>query len=245
MPYTLTIDLVAPTALAGKNVTGFLIDTSGVEVVAPTQVGMVEIGFGMFQWTTSIPDGFRGSVVFSDADNVNARYGVAAINPQETENTDVKTSHVTSVGGGGTVTVTPQDPVGDGTFQIIRYNTFIGTLENFVPSITWEAIYFTVKDRMSQPDASAVVQIKLSNPADPGDGLQVLDGATPGDKSWGFLVYDDQNDKLTISLADDATSLLPLLCAAPWDVKVIDAIGGNRVGYGTIYIEDAVTQTLV
>lgn len=70
------------------------VDTSGADTGSVISTGFVEDGTSgnYLFFTSAIPDGFQGSVRFYDTGAPSTSLGLAAINPTETENADVKTS---------------------------------------------------------------------------------------------------------------------------------------------------------
>lgn len=96
MAYTLTINLALGAGRAGlADLRAQLLDTDAADVGAEISTGFAEIGGGNYLWTSAaIPDGHRGGVKFYRAADVGTILASASINPQETENADIKTSEV-------------------------------------------------------------------------------------------------------------------------------------------------------
>lgn len=70
-----------------------LLNTAGATVGGAIATGFVEIGSGWYTWVnTNMPDGHRGSVKFYQNASPATVLALAAINPEELENTDAKTS---------------------------------------------------------------------------------------------------------------------------------------------------------
>ena len=129
----------------------------------------------------------------------------------------------------------------------LAFSQTLGTLG------TWVAIYFTIKkDPTNDTDAEAIAQIKLSNPADGSDGLQILNqsdplpsGITAAD---GAIVVDDSaTGEVSISLKGAATVLIDPQEQQHyyWDVKKVVAANdapsiGNR---GVLTVTRASTRT--
>jgi hypothetical protein len=89
--YTLTFVLPLGTSQTGLTLEAQLIDTAGADVGSAITTGFYEAGVGNYLWTGSIPDSHRGGVKFRLLGG-GALKAVGAINPEEAENTDVKTS---------------------------------------------------------------------------------------------------------------------------------------------------------
>jgi hypothetical protein len=81
MAYTLTIPVVMGTGQGGLVLRAQLKDTAGVNVGGVVTTGFVDLGDGNYGWTGTIPDGFLGYVVFTDAGNT--LEAVAAVNPAD------------------------------------------------------------------------------------------------------------------------------------------------------------------
>lgn len=104
MAYTYNAVLLLGSAQTGLSATlrAALQDTSGTihATLRDISTGFIEIGGGIYQWSSSsIPDGYRGVVVFytgtlaSATDFTGVTLKTASpVSPQETENSDVKTS---------------------------------------------------------------------------------------------------------------------------------------------------------
>jgi hypothetical protein len=79
MAYTITIPVVMGTGQGGLVLRVQLKDAAGVNVGGLVTSGFVDLGDGNYGWTGSIPDGFDGFAVFTDAGSTVE--AVAAINP--------------------------------------------------------------------------------------------------------------------------------------------------------------------
>jgi hypothetical protein len=101
---------------------------------------------------------------------------------------------------------------------IIKAVTFAATLTGITLPVGWDKLYFTAKQTPNYPDSTALIQLVLSNPGLPGDGLLVINQkvATPAN---GNLVV--AGSAVTITLTDDATALLQSGDSAPYDLKVV------------------------
>lgn len=88
----------------------------------------------------------------------------------------------------------------------------------------WERCYFTVKGSLADPDEAAIVQIAVSDPSDPGDGLLRLNGAATT-AAWGELVVDEMEESILITIHDDATALLCSVAGLHYDVKFVTDAG--------------------
>ena len=99
----------------------------------------------------------------------------------------------------------------------------------------WETIWLTAKrNRALEPDAQAVLQLVVSNPADADDGLTVFEGAeytesTDGPSGWGLTV-DQAGGSVTVTpgAAQSATfdRAYPMLT---FDIKQVAAGGAETI----------------
>lgn len=89
MAYTLSFSLALGTSQTGLTLSAQLVDSAGVNVGGAVGTGFSERGRGNYLWTGSIPDGHRGGVEFFSGAILMA---FSAINPEEAEYTDAKTS---------------------------------------------------------------------------------------------------------------------------------------------------------
>lgn len=120
MAYTLAIP--ADIGTTGLTLLASFVNTSGTLHATLRNLACTETGTsGMYRFSSSsIDDSYRGQVYFhtgsitalTDLTTSNT-YAVAAINPQETENPDVKTSSIVTGAGSGAFTITVT--VTDGT----------------------------------------------------------------------------------------------------------------------------------
>lgn len=100
--YTLDIPIVLTASQTGLVLKAQLVNSAGANVGSEITGAVVEIGGGNYlAHLTAIPDGHRGGVKFYTGSLPSGLKAFAAINPEEAENTDVKTSSVEGGGGGG------------------------------------------------------------------------------------------------------------------------------------------------
>lgn len=90
--YSLDFNLALGAGNTGLTLEAVIVDTTGTPVGAAITTGFAEIGGGNYLWhATAIPDGHRGGVTFQ-VSPAGAIKAFAAVNPEEVENPDVKTS---------------------------------------------------------------------------------------------------------------------------------------------------------
>lgn len=82
-----------------------LYDSAGAQVGATIDSGFVNLGNGVYHLVADIPDGHIGTLVIYDSDLPSRCYGFA-VNPQEIENADAKTSTRSTFAGGAVASVT-------------------------------------------------------------------------------------------------------------------------------------------
>ena len=84
---------------AGLTMASQLTDTAGADSGSELTAGFVEIGNGNYYWNyASFADGFRGGVYFYEDGSTGTILAFAAINPEEAEYTDQKTSAAVTLG---------------------------------------------------------------------------------------------------------------------------------------------------
>lgn len=92
MVYTLDIPIALGSSQTGLTLEAQLVNTSGADVGSAVTTGFTEIGLGNYLWHyASFPDGHRGGVKFRLSGGGTLK-AFTAINPEEAENTDAKTS---------------------------------------------------------------------------------------------------------------------------------------------------------
>ncbi len=111
MAYTLSFGFYASGAVLA-NLRAQLIDSAGANVGAAVTTGFVSVGSDFFSWTGSIPDAHQGGVKFYQSTDATTILAYSAINPQEAEYTDTRTS--TRQAGGSAVTLPSPPPAGYG-----------------------------------------------------------------------------------------------------------------------------------
>ena len=129
-----------------------------------------------------------------------------------------------------------------GAITIKRTLTLAAVVSGLTIPADWTACFWTVKRSVDDTDADALVQILVSNPGDPDDGVQVLMGTALEDESDGSLVVNQALGTVTIALGDASTALLDDAVELVWDVKVHSPSGKTQPGTGTAIITTAVTR---
>lgn len=109
MAYTYNATLMLGSSQTGLSLKAALIDAAGTihATLRDITAGFYEVGGGMYSWVTaSMPDGYRGTVVFyvgslgpgaTDFNSVTKK-AATPVSPQEVENTDIKTSAISVTG---------------------------------------------------------------------------------------------------------------------------------------------------
>ena len=93
MAYTLTTSVSLGRDKTGLTLNAQLVDVDGVNSGAAITTGFSEIGQGFYLWKhTTFADGFRGGVKIYEQGVAGTILAFIAINPQEVENPDIKTS---------------------------------------------------------------------------------------------------------------------------------------------------------
>lgn len=98
--YTADISINLGASQTGLTLKAILVNTVGADVGAEILTGFTEIGFGQYLWHyAAFPDSHRGGVKFYTGTLPAGLKAFVAINPEELENTNVKTSTVSAGGG--------------------------------------------------------------------------------------------------------------------------------------------------
>ena len=111
----------------------------------------------------------------------------------------------------------------------------------------WTTAIWTLKHNAAQADTAAVIQLRVSNPADGDDGLQRLNGvavAVPITAADGTLTVEQSVGRIGLYLSDELTVLLSKATGLGWDVKFIDADGDSTGRRGTVDVVLTETQAL-
>lgn len=110
------------------------------------------------------------------------------------------------------------------------------TFEESVTGLTipadWVAAIWTLKANVRDADTAALAQLRETNPAAGGDGLQRVNGAAPAapiTADDGELTVNQAGGSITIYLTDELSALLAAAVDLGWDVKFIDG-GGDSTG---------------
>lgn len=132
--------------------------------------------------------------------------------------------------GTGTPLVAPVVATG-AEVTVTLATSLLHTWTNLSIGATYTRLLFTAKRWPGQPDARALVQVQVSNPADAAtDGLLVIAGvaATAAQRTQAALVVDQPAGSVVLTLTDDLTALLER-ARVPCDVKQILADGTSEV----------------
>jgi hypothetical protein len=140
MAYTLDIGLALGTSKTGLTLQAQLVDTTGVSVGSAVTTGFTEIGGGAYLWHhVAFPDSHRGGVKFSTTGAPATILAFAALNPEEAENVDAKTSTrstwdaltsaLTTVGSVGKLLVTKLGLIGAASVTVTSPVTVSDNIE--------------------------------------------------------------------------------------------------------------------
>ncbi len=114
--------------------------------------------------------------------------------------------------------------------------TFSEAVTGLTIPADWVTAIWTLNHSELQADTAAVIQLRVSNPADGDDGLQRLNGATvavPITAADGTLTVTQASGRIDIYLTDEMTALLSKATGLGWDVKFIDADDDSTGRRGT------------
>ena len=98
MAYTQNINIALGTSKTGLTLVAQLVTSAGADSGSVITTGFSEIGAGNYLWTyDSFTDDFRGGVKFYESGVPATILAFTRVNPQESENPDIKTSEVQSL----------------------------------------------------------------------------------------------------------------------------------------------------
>lgn len=112
----------------------------------------------------------------------------------------------------------------------------------------WKTALWTLKNNARDADTAALVQLRETNPAAGGDGLQRLNGAAlvaPITAADGALTVTQATGRIDVYLTDEMTAMLGAATAIGWDVKFIDADGDSSGQRGTADVVLTETKSTV
>lgn len=136
-----------------------------------------------------------------------------------------------------------------GHLTITRGLTFDEAVTGLTIPADWEAAIWTLKRSAAEADSAALIQLRVSNPADAeGDGLQTLLGAavaSPMTAADGELTVTQASGRMDVWLSDELTALLSRATGLGWDVKFIDDGGDSSGQRGTADVVLTETQAVV
>ena len=210
---------------------------------------VITTGFGVllaqpdtYTLLLAVPAGHIGTLIVYDADDP-LNCVPFSINPTELESSAADNwtygqRTLTNVSPGSSLVPT----IAGGALSLIKAVSFDAGITGLLIPINWAKIYFTMKVNATLPDSQSTIQIVVSNPADVGDGLLYLNGASSGALSQGTLTIDQPGGNAAISVSDDKTSLLDPNNYV-YDLKVITSASKSAVlAYGPASV--GVTPTL-
>lgn len=136
--------------------------------------------------------------------------------------------------------------VSGSTLNITAHTTYTGTITGLTISASWEKIWFTLKAApVSDADASAIVQILETNPADAAaDGLIVLNASTSTTKAQASLTVDQSAGSIVVTITDNATASLSEAYGLWYDIKQLVSGATTILTSGTANVTTAVTRTI-
>jgi hypothetical protein len=200
-------------------------------------------------WIEAV-DGATRTVGFADLDNP-AGNGYSDVVDEvstkqellaEFDNLSSQVSAITA-----SVTSPAQVPVPPGSFNIWSGVDFSESFEVNVPS-GWTRVLFTVKDGRdidTNDDSKSVLQVQVSNPNDPSDGLTYLNKAEAEDGGLAELVVAGNRESVSLSILAEATIQLRQKKTYHWDIGV--HVGTEKpyvTSPGTMTVQDVVTKTV-
>lgn len=123
---------------------------------------------------------------------------------------------------------------------VVRGTTWRIAMPFDVPA-TWDRMEFTVRQCGNHIQARSMVWIRVTNPADDADGLQVLAGSVASDATDATIVTEDVEAPIVLVQATATQLVGP--DAYAWDCKLFVGDEVTQEARGTIYVEADVTRT--
>lgn len=204
-----------------------------------------------------MPSGFGGCLVI-EADGT--RYATV-VSPRESEYADVLTSSRSDFDPAEDIVKAAFSAVAgnaqgagnaSGKLEITRFADWGNAWDPIPIDDTWEHIYFTIKSATAVDDASALLQLRTSNPPLAGDGIQVLNGQARGDIAELVALdtavtfdVDGTSDQIEITLGALVTAATALTGQLVYDLKQIAPNGGVKpIDQGTVTYASTVTHAI-
>lgn len=183
--------------------------------------GVVELGTtGIFEYTATLADGFQGSLVMYELADSTNRLGFS-INPQETENSDVKTStratptDISSALASAGTSITVISAVDGGNITLRQGDTWRFTITITGVTLTnYEIIAFVVKKNETQDDDNSTLLLRSDV------GLIRVAGNAPISSSNGTLTIDSAT--VFTGTVHMAETLNVNSCIRTWYLKVFE-----------------------
>jgi hypothetical protein len=246
MSYTLDFGLALGPTQTGLTLRAQIVDTAGVSVGSAVSTGFTEIGNGFYLWHyASIPDAHRGGVKFYDNADPTTILAFAAINPEEGEYTDQKSSTIESdVWGYASRTLTQTAAsvtatVSGSTITITTATSLAATLTGLGNISARTKLYFTVKADKTSADTDALIKIEETA------GLQIINGATATTAANGDITVNNAvTGSITIVLAAAETANLARKFGLYYDVKMVTASAVTVLTSGQCNVDLPVTRAI-
>jgi hypothetical protein len=152
-------------------------------------------------------------------------------------------------GGGGDASNSIVPVSSPASLTLYKSSDFLASVEVNLP-INWSVLLWTVKDGRevdSSLDTDALVQIRLTNGGDAGDGLAILNREAAADASLGSLAVNDTRTAVIITLGAAAIAAIEWVKkTAQHDFAVHTDSGGKPllVPPGLVTFRTNVTRTL-
>lgn len=123
---------------------------------------------------------------------------------------------------------------------VVRGTTWRIAMPFDVPAI-WDRMEFTVRQCGNHIQTRSSVWIRVTNPADDADGLQVLAGSIASDTDDATIVTEDVEAPIVLVQATATQLIGP--DAYAWDCKLFVGDEVTQEARGTLYVEADVTRT--
>jgi hypothetical protein len=212
MAYTFSKILTLGAGETGLTLTAALFDTEKVSAagLSTTEMSEVAAGSGTYIWAGTIPDSHRGYITFSDGATFKA---AVSVNPEEAENTDVKTSTRTS--SSATWAVLTSSGLSSDNISAVRGDSWSIDFTNLGDISSRTKLWFTLKSDPEGADSTALVQIEETA------GLLYLDGAAGTAGQGDITVSDAAAGDISVILAAVASAQVDPGIHYTYDVQML------------------------
>lgn len=131
--------------------------------------------------------------------------------------------------------------------SIMRHVDYAKTFGSLSISASWTKMYLTLKRTKEESDASAQLQVVVTNPAAGGtDGVLYVNSAaaSASQRTQGSLTVNQGAGTVAVALNDELTAIMNDTSKGNWvyDIKQVTSVGTSLLSRGLVAVTDAVTR---